>query len=219
MKTRTVLFLLFDDVEPLDFAGPYEVFCTTGRRQSLEPFRPATVAATRDAVRARGGLRVLPDYSFSEAPEADILLIPGGFGTRRLMGDEVVIDWIRRAAAGAELVLSVCTGALLLGRAGLLDGLDATTHYLTYDLLREVAPEARVRPGARFLDNGKIIVSAGVSAGIDMSFHVVERLLGPEAAAETARYIEYEYWNGSTGGQPPQPPPLPDPDANPRTAS
>jgi transcriptional regulator GlxA family with amidase domain len=141
---------------------------------------------------ARNGLSVNPRYSFADAPDPEILVVPGGYGTRREMTNPVVVDWIADRSARTELTLSVCTGALLLAKAGLLDGLAATTHSGAFDLLRSVAPRTEVREGERVVDNGRVVLSAGVSAGIDMSLHVVERLLGRDLAEEAARYMEYE---------------------------
>jgi transcriptional regulator GlxA family with amidase domain len=142
---------------------------------------------------------VVPKYSFANVPPIDVLLIPGGQGTRPLLNDEPALAWIRARAASAELVLSVCTGALLLGRCGLLDGLSATTHHLALDLLRELAPKSSIRDHERVVDNGRLVTSAGVAAGIDMSFHVLARLLGHETAEKTARYIEYPWPRQATG--------------------
>jgi transcriptional regulator GlxA family with amidase domain len=137
-------------------------------------------------------LSVNPRYTIDNCPKPDILLVPGGFGTRREMNNQTLIDWIKETATDCELVLSVCTGALLLAKAGLLEGLSATTHFGAIDLLREIAPNTTVQPDKRFIDNGRVIVSAGVSAGIDMSFYVVGKLLGKDVARETAYYIEYD---------------------------
>jgi transcriptional regulator GlxA family with amidase domain len=196
---KRVSLLLFDEAEVLDVAGPYEVFSIAGRRHGLDPFQVALVAADSGPVTLRNGFRVLPHFIFATAPPAEILVVPGGHGTRREIHNPRMIEWLGQAARKAELVLSVCTGALLLGKAGLLDGLDATTHHLAMDLLREIAPRARVREGERFLDNGRVVVAAGVSAGIDMSLHVVERLLGAELAEEAAAYMEY-HWDRNEEG-------------------
>jgi transcriptional regulator GlxA family with amidase domain len=191
--------LLFDDVEVLDFAGPFEVFSVTGRRTRLDAFDVFTVAERPTPVVARNGLSINPRYGFADCPHADIVVVPGGFGTRREMKRPEMLGWIAGAAADATFVLSVCTGALLLGAAGLLDGLAATTHFLAMDELRAAAPGAAVHPDSRIVDNGRVILSAGVSAGIDMSLHVVARLLGTDVARETARYMEYEgRWEDAT---------------------
>lgn len=194
-KTRNVAILVFDDVEVLDFTGPFEVFSVAGRNREAQPFNVYLVAEKAGSVIGRGGFSVNPHYTFADAPAPDILLVPGGYGTRREMNNPVVLDWIKQHFPNVELLLSVCTGSLVLGKAGLLAGLNATTHFGAYDLLREISPSTRVCPGERFLDNGKVITSAGVSAGIDMSFHVISRLMGAEEAKETAQYIEYEYWS------------------------
>ena len=168
-RPRRVAILIFDEAEVLVFCGPFEVFSVTGVMEPPQPFQVYTVAETLQPVIARNGLSVNPSYQLSDCPAPDILLIPGGLGTRREMHNAGLIEWIRNRAVNAELVLSVCTGALLLAKAGLLDGLEATTHHGAIDLLREAAPRTRVSPEKRFIDNGKIIVSAGISAGIDMS--------------------------------------------------
>lgn len=192
-KTRTVGILIFDEVEVLDFCGPFEVFAVTGRQVSAGAFDAFTIGKTRDAITARNGLSVNPKYALADAPAIDLLLIPGGYGTRPLMHDLSLLEWIGQRAATAELVLSVCTGALLLAKAGLLAGLSATTHHAALDLLCEVAPGTNVRRDVRLVDNGRVITSAGVAAGIDMSFHVVARLLGNEVAQAAAEYIEYPW--------------------------
>lgn len=191
MAYRTAI-LIFDEVEVLDFAGPFEVFSVTGRRRKLEPFDVYTVAERLAPVAARNGLGINPKYSFANCPPPDILVVPGGYGTRREMKNPVMLEWVARMAPSCDLLLSVCTGALVLGAAGLLDGREATTHFMAFDELRAVAPNAIIREGHRLVDNGNLILSAGVSAGIDMSLHVVARLLGVEVARETARYMEYE---------------------------
>jgi transcriptional regulator GlxA family with amidase domain len=193
VKQRNVAILIFDDVEVLDFCGPFEVFSVTGEGADERPFNVYTVAGKAGPVLAANGLSVNPAYTIDDCPRPDILLVPGGTGTRRAMNDEKLLAWIGQQAGEVELLLSVCTGSLLLGKAGLLDGLEVTTHHSALDLLGRVAPEATLRPGERFLDNGRIVVAAGISAGIDMAFHVVRRLLGMEAALETARYMEYDW--------------------------
>ncbi|MCG8469796.1 MAG: DJ-1/PfpI family protein [Gemmatimonadetes bacterium] len=198
MQTRSVGILIFEQVEVLDFAGPFEVFSRTRlepgveSRRSLDtaPFTVFTVAETPDPVTATGGLRVIPDHGFGDAPAIDLLVVPGGFGTRSLLEDEVVIEWIRKRAEEAELVTSVCTGALLLATTGLLEGRRATTHWGALDLLAELGDSTHVERELRVVEDG-VITSAGVSAGIDMALLVVERLHGRAVADETARYMEY----------------------------
>ncbi len=191
---RNVGILLFDDVEVLDFAGPFEVFSVTGRRGGGEPpFNVYTLAGKAGPVIARNGLAVVPHFTLEDCPPPEILVVPGGFGTRRELHNAPLIDWIAGQAARADLTLSVCTGALLLGKAGLLGGLHVTTHRAGLDLLRELVPDATVTWGERFIDNGAVITSGGISAGIDMALYVVARLLGDEVARETADYMEYDW--------------------------
>jgi transcriptional regulator GlxA family with amidase domain len=192
-RTRTLGIFIFPDVEVLDFCGPYEVFSVTGHQVEPGSFRVLTVGETAEPLAARNGLKVIPDVSFADCPPLDVVLIPGGQGTRPLLHHDQVLAWIYEQAGVAELVLSVCTGSLLLAKAGLLDGLEATTHHLALDLLREVGPQATVRDDVRVVDNGRVITSAGVASGIDMSFHVVAKLLGQEAAERVAMYIEYPW--------------------------
>jgi transcriptional regulator GlxA family with amidase domain len=192
-RSKKAAIVIFDDVEVLDFCGPFEVFGVAGRRLPQKPFEVYAVAEKASPVLTRNGLSVNPRYTLIDSPQPDILIVPGGQGTRREMHNQVLIDWIKERAAKAELLLSVCTGALLLAKAGLLDGLSATTHHGAVDLLREVAPHTTIQPEKRFVDNGRIMTSAGISAGIDLSLYVVARLLGEEIARETARQMEY-YW-------------------------
>jgi len=189
-RPRQVTILLFDGVEVLDFAGPFEVFAVTGEINSTRPFEVATVSERGGLITARNGLRVESHHAIADAPRTDLLVIPGGQGTRALLTHEPVIGYLRKAAPQAEIVLSVCTGALLLGKAGLLDGLHATTHHLALDLLRAAAPRATVRENDRVVDNGQIVTAAGISAGIDASLHCVSRLLGRPVAAKTAAHME-----------------------------
>ena len=190
---RNVAILIFDEVEVLDFAGPFEVFSVTGRTREVKPFNVYTVAEHKGEVLARNSLGVNPRCTIHDCPPTDIVIIPGGWGTRSAMNNTVVVNWIRHVAAEAELVLSVCTGALLLGKAGLLDGIEATTHHMQFDLLAQTSPTTTIVRDRRYVDAGKVVTSGGISAGIDMSLHVVGRLLGPETARETAEYMEYRW--------------------------
>ncbi|MEQ1831817.1 MAG: DJ-1/PfpI family protein [Candidatus Eisenbacteria bacterium] len=212
MQAWNTAILVFDGVEVLDFAGPFEVFSRTRTEPGFEsrrndasaPFRVFTVApsagehphgAMRDDPRrivATGGLRVDAHFTFDDCPRVDLLVVPGGFGTRTQVEQPATLDWIRRVAAGAQLVASVCTGAALLARAGLLRGKRATTHHGSYDWLASLDPTITVERGVRYVDDG-VVSSAGVSAGIDMAFAVVEKRCGREVAEETARYIEYRW--------------------------
>ncbi len=188
---RTVAILLFPEVEVLDFAGPFEVFAVTDELKNYEVFDVVTVAESSAPVRARNGLTILPDHDFTSCPTPDLLIIPGGFGTRALLKNETVLAWIKEQSAAAELVMSVCTGALLLAKLGLLDGLTATTHHECLAELRALAPAANIDATLRFHDNGKFVIAAGISAGIDSSLHVIARFLGKDAAKRTASCMEY----------------------------
>ena len=188
---KNVAILLFDDVEVLDFAGPFEVFAVTDELRGYDTFNVFTVAETKRPIRARNGLSVNPDHDFSSCPPPNLLVVPGGFGTRALLKNENTLAWLRAQSASAEIVMSVCTGSIVLGQLGLLEGLRATTHHECFELLRSLAPRATVVETERFTDNGKILTAAGISAGIDCSLHLVERLLGSDAAQQTARYMEY----------------------------
>lgn len=203
---RHVAILLFNEIEVLDFAGPFEVFGVAGRqsgqtRFAEPPFRVFTVAES-GPVYARNGLSINPAYLLHDHPKPDLLIVPGGggthadgtpYGSRREMDNPAVLSWVRRHAPAAELVLSVCTGSLILGKAGLLDGLSATTHKGAMQSMRDLFPTT-LQPEARWVDNGKVITSAGISAGIDMSLYVVGKLLGDDVARETASYMQYDYW-------------------------
>lgn len=192
--SKNVAILIFDAVEVLDFAGPFEIFSVAGGRDgNPAPFNTYTVAQTAAPITARNGLVVTPHHPIHACPPPDIVLIPGGFGARDAMKNPVLLDWVKRTHASSELTLSVCTGSLILAAAGLLEGLNSTTHHGAYELLESVAPQTSVIRGVRFVDNGKVVTSAGVQAGMDMALHVVARMLGLAAAEETARYIEYDW--------------------------
>lgn len=199
---RNVAILLFEHVEVLDFAGPFEVFSVCGRGDADIPFNVFTVAETK-TVNARNNLTVTPTYILENCPFADIIIIPGGggtdaegrpFGSRKEMDNPNVLNWIKERNEQAEYLLSVCTGSMILAKTGLLDGLKATTHWKAVDAMQSVAPHTQILAGERWVDNGRIILSAGISAGIDMSFYVISKILGEEAAIETARYMQYDYW-------------------------
>jgi transcriptional regulator GlxA family with amidase domain len=184
--------LIFDEVEVLDFAGPFEVFGVALGPEGTFGFEVFTVALQAEAVVARNGLRITPHVAAGDVGRVDVLVVPGGFGTRREMNRPEMLDFVRRTSARAEITLSVCTGALILGAAGLLRGLAATTHYAALDELRALDC-ARVLPRARVVDNGAILTATGVSAGIDGALHAVSRTLGRKHAAATARYMQYDW--------------------------
>ncbi|MEO5989306.1 MAG: DJ-1/PfpI family protein [Candidatus Eisenbacteria bacterium] len=198
MQGWNTAILIFDGVEVLDFAGPFEVFSRARIEPGVEsrrtdagaPFHVFTIAKESHEVSATGGLRVVPHHCFAQAPKIDLLVVPGGVGTRALVEDAETIAWIQRVSASAQLTTSVCTGAALLACAGLLKGRRATTHYAAYDWLASLDPSITVERGVRFVSDG-VITSAGVSAGIDMAFEVVGMRCGEAVAKETAEYIEY----------------------------
>lgn len=192
-QPKNLAILLFDDVELLDFCGPLEVLSVANRFSQSPTIHLCTVAQQRDVISTRSGLSVNPDHAFADCPKPDVLLVPGGKGTRAAMKNDALVDWIRTTAEAAETVLSVCTGALLLGRAGLLDGLEVTTHHTAFGLLREIVPTATVLEDRRYVDQGRIITSAGIAAGMDMSLHFVARTLGAAVASDTAKQMEYPY--------------------------
>lgn len=192
MNSKNVAILVFDDVEILDFAGPYESFAAAGRIDNSSLFNVYTVSEKPKPIMARDGLSINPRYSFSDAPHADILLVPGGPGTEKEIFNDTLINWVKSTAREVELLLSVCDGAILLGKAGLLENLSATTHHLDVERLREVAPNTLIKETERIVDNGRVIIAGGVSAGIDLSLYVVSKLLGKEWAEKTARMMEYD---------------------------
>lgn len=194
-RVYNLAILVFEDVEVLDFAGPFEAFSTTGALANQLPFNVFLVAETAGIIHARGGLRIAANHQLDDCPKIDILLVPGGPGTEKEVDNGHLIEWIREQSATAELVLSDCDGAILLGKAGLLAGKKATTHHLDMERLKQTAPDAIILPQARVVDNGTLIVSAGVSSGIDMSLYVISRLCGIETAETTARLMEYAWTN------------------------
>lgn len=193
-----VAVVVFPEVEVLDFAGPFEVFTTASRvhgrshPEGGSPFSTFTVAATAAAVRARAGLVTLPDHTFDSAPTPDVLLVPGGV-VDQVLRDPVALGWIRRAAQTARVTASVCTGSFILAEAGLLNGKAATTHWEDLDDLRRQFPDVVVREGVRWVDEGSVVTSAGIAAGIDMSLHLVARFAGRELARATARQLDVPY--------------------------
>ena len=198
MKRKRVGILVFPAVEVLDFCGPFEVFSVTRldesrRREEPSPFEVVLVAETTMPVVATGGLRVLPDHDLAACPRLDVLVVPGGWGTRSLVNHQEVVEWIRDRSDEAELSTSVCTGSFLLGQAGLLDGRRATTHWMSLDRMRDTYPSIEVVRDQHVVEDGSMITSAGISAGIDMALRVVTRYHGEAIARATARYMEYPY--------------------------
>lgn len=200
--TTSIGIYVFPDVEVLDFAGPYEVFTTASRvfrrthPASPELFSVFTVAKEAGTFRARAGLQAQADYSFSTRPAIDVLIVPGGVVDAELAAPEVT-DWISQIAASAALTASVCTGAFLLAKAGLLNGKSATTHWEDIPDMRAMFPSVEILENRRWVEQGNVITSGGISAGIDMSLHIVERLAGRELALHTARQMEFDWRENS----------------------
>ncbi len=195
---KRVGILVFPDVEVLDFCGPYEVFSAVRRseerrREEPSPFEVLLVAERGEPVAAAGGFRFLPDVTTAACPPLDILVVPGGWGTRREIGNGDLIRWIAERGRAAETLTSVCTGAMLLGRAGLLDGHRATTHWRSLGWMRESFPAVTVEERLHVVEEGRILTSAGISAGIDMALRVVLRYHGETIARATARHMEYPF--------------------------
>jgi transcriptional regulator GlxA family with amidase domain len=183
---------LFDGAEELDWAGPWEVLAAWATQWPDDGVRVLTLAREAGTITCAKGLRVMPDETWESAPRLDVVVYPGGVGTRAQLGDEAVRGWLRGLAAGGALVTSVCTGSLVLADAGLLDGRPATTWWGRLDELPALGKEIEVRPDDRFVDSGEVVTAAGVSAGIDMALHLVARLHSPERAREVRRYIQYD---------------------------
>lgn len=193
MDTKIVSVLLYEDVEVLDFAGPFEVFNVAGLLSGMRCFDVYTVAQRVHPVLARGKLSVNPAHSYADQPEPHILVVPGGPGSRRECVNPATLEHIRLHYQRGGIVLSVCTGALILARAGLADGKSVVTHQVGLPLLQDMAKDALVYPDARVVDNGSVLFSAGVSAGIDASLYLVSRMFGVEVAMKTAQYMEYDW--------------------------
>ncbi|MBZ0112633.1 MAG: DJ-1/PfpI family protein [Thermoanaerobaculia bacterium] len=193
--TRNVAIVVWNGAEVLDWAGPAEIFSSAagfGRQGDVPAFNVYTVSKTTDAITSQGFVSVNPQYSIDAAPRPDIIVLPGG-GTKSVLDDPEFLAWAAKASKEAEVALSVCTGAFVLGRAGLLDGEQVTTWYGATDRLEREFPAATVIRGKRFVDNGNVITTAGISAGMDGSLHLVARLLGRAVADETAEYMEYRW--------------------------
>ena len=194
---QTVGILIFDGVEVLDFAGPFEVFSVTRSlgefSDETKLYSPLIVAEEQRIIRATGNLLIEPHHTIHNHPPLDLILIPGGFGTRALQSHDPILDWIRQQSATVSLTTSVCTGSFLLASAGLLEGKSATTHWGSIERMREVFPGIAVQDGVRFVDEETIVTSAGVSAGIDMALSVVAKQHGEPVAWQSARHMEYEW--------------------------
>ena len=198
MKKINLGIFIFDEVEVLDFAGPFEVFSRTRLLKGAEsrrsndsaPFNPFTVSIDTKPLTATGGLKIIADYTFNNFPKIDILIVPGGYGTRTLLNNEILLKCIKAVSDKANITASVCTGSLLLAKAGLLEGKRATTHWGAIEALKSISKDIHVISDRRVV-NDEIITSAGVSSGIDMAFMIVENLYGEQVASDTSKYIEF----------------------------
>ena len=192
--TRNVAIVIYENVQPLDWTGPYEVYNDAGnfgRVDDEKAFNVYTVSKTTEPLNGQG-LRLIPNYSIENAPKPDIVVFPGG-PAANVHGDPVFFAWAEKVSKEAEIAQSVCTGAFVLAKAGLLDGLEVTTFHGAIDSLQQEYPKTSVKRGRRFVDNGRVVTTAGISAGIDGSLHVVARLLGRRVADQTAKYMEYAW--------------------------
>jgi transcriptional regulator GlxA family with amidase domain len=198
MDRKRVGILVFPNVEVLDFCGPFEVFSVTrlneeARREEPSPFEVLLVAERMDTVVATGGLKVVPDVTIDTCPPLDILVVPGGWGTRTEVHNQRLIDWIGERGRSVETLTSVCTGSMLLGQAKLLDGRRATTHWRSLSRMREAFPSVTVEEKLHVVEDGHVVTSAGISAGIDMALRIVIRYFGEAVGRATARNMEYPF--------------------------
>src|SRR5438874_216015 len=184
--------VVFEDAEELDWAGPYEVLAAWAQQFPDDDVEVFTLSPGSGPVRCAKGLVVLADYTWDSAPPIDVLVYPGGQGTRRQLGDETVRHWIHHVASRAQLMTSVCTGALVYADAGLLDGKPATTYWNALDLLASIGEDIEVRPDYRYFHTGSVITAAGVSAGIDMALYLITQLASEERARQVKRIIQYD---------------------------
>ena len=190
-KKRNVGIFVFDDAEVLDFAGPFEVFAVTSELNKHELFHVFTIAESPKPISAVNGLSVNPTYAFSNCPPIDILILSGGSGSRQQMHNKTVLNWIQETHQKTEYTLSICSGSRLLGVLGLLDHKPYCTHHQVYDHMAEIVPTGLPQKEKRYTNFGKTFTSGGISAGIDLSFHLVELLHGTQVAEATATYMEY----------------------------
>ena len=190
---RNVGIFVFENAEVLDFAGPFEVFSVTSELHNHSLFNVSIVAQELSPVIAVNGLSVNPNYDFETCPDLDILIIAGGFGTRKQLANQKALDWIAKQHQHTEYTLSICTGSTLLGALRYLDEQPYCTHHEVYDMMEELVPSGKPQKEKRFVQTGKIFTSGGISAGIDLSFHLVQKLLGSDIAAQTAKYMEYDH--------------------------
>jgi transcriptional regulator GlxA family with amidase domain len=183
---------VFPGVEELDFVGPWEVLKSWERLAPDDGAHVFTLAAEEGTIECAKGMKVVPDETWATAPPIDVLVYPGGMGTRSHLGNETIRSWVRETAQRGALMTSVCTGSLVYADTGLLDGRPATTHWGSLDQLRSLGHNIDVRPDDRYVDSGDIITASGVSAGIDMALYLITRLASQERARQIRRYIQYD---------------------------
>ncbi len=191
-KMINVGILMFNEVEVLDFAGPFEVFSIT-EKDNQKLFRVTTISEKGEIIHARNGLKIQPDLSFNHELELDILIVPGGYGAEEVeIKNKKVIEWIKMQKERVKIIASVCTGAFLLAESGILDNKNATTHWMDISRLENEYPKITVIKDTRFVDEDDIITSGGISSGINMSFHIIKKLFGYQIAEMTAKRMEYD---------------------------
>lgn len=195
---KRVGIFIFDNVEVLDFAGPFEVFSVVrldenNRRNDVSPFDVFLFAQTPGVINTTGNMHVLPQYNFNDCPALDILLVPGGWGTRKELNNENLLNWLKVRSKEVEIISSVCTGSMVLGFAGLLDNLQATTHWRSLDWMKESFPNVTVLTDKHWVVDGNVYTSAGISAGIDMALQITAHYFGESIAKATAKHMEYPY--------------------------
>ena len=196
--TASLGILIFDDVEVLDFCGPFEVFSVTrnvpgSRQETVSPYDVKLIGIQEGTISTRGGMQVTPHVTMASCPPLDVLVVPGGWGVRRLLDNEDIAAWLRGRAGEVHTLASVCTGSLLLGAAGLLEGRTATTHFGALDNMAELLPGTTVDRERHFIRDGDVWTAAGIAAGIDLSLRIVADHHGEDVARETAKYMEYPY--------------------------
>ena len=189
---KNIAILIFNDAEVLDFAGPFEVFSVASQLQNFELFNVFTIAKTKNIVTAVNGLLVSPMYSFNDHPAIDILIISGGQGTRKVIEDKEILIWVKNTYEKSEITLSICSGARILGKLGLLDGKPYCTHQGVYEHMKEIVPTGKPHPEKRFIQSAENLFTSGrISAGIDLSVYILEKLQGSDISHATAEYMEY----------------------------
>ncbi|MFV7791147.1 DJ-1/PfpI family protein [Aliarcobacter lanthieri] len=195
---KVVGIFVFDDIEVLDFCGPFEVLSVTRldetkRLETLSPFDVKLISIKKEVIFTKGNMKIIPDFDFEDCPKLDILIVPGGMGTRKLMYDEKVLEFVKQKSKDVELLSSVCTGSLILANAKLLEGVQATTHWKSLQRMEEEFKNVKVCRDKHFVEDKNIISSAGISAGIDMALYIVKRYFGEEVSRTTAKHMEYTY--------------------------